>query len=435
VVSPPPPLTPPAPPGTSPPRTLAPAKDRPLMAAPLTGLRIFDLTRILAGPTCTQLLGDLGADVIKIERPGEGDDTRKWGPPYLKDAEGRETRESAYYLSSNRNKRSVTIDIARPEGQALAKRLIAGCDILVENFKVGGLARYGLSYADLKDQFPGLVYCSITGFGQSGPYAPRAGYDYLAQGMGGMMSLTGEPAGTPMKVGVGIADVMCGMYAATAILAALRHRDATGEGQHIDLALLDTQVAWLVNEGLNYLTSGRLPRRLGDEHANIVPYKVMPCSDGHVIVAVGNDAQFARFCSFAGAPELAEDPRFATNSDRVRNREALYAILPDYTRRKKQQEWVDGLSRLGVPSGPVNTLDQVFEDPQVRHRGMKLAMPDPNAEGGHVDLIANPIRLSGTPVEYRHVPPALGQHTDAILAELLGLDDAEIGDLRERGVI
>jgi crotonobetainyl-CoA:carnitine CoA-transferase CaiB-like acyl-CoA transferase len=405
------------------------------MTGPLAGLRVFDLTRILAGPTCTQLLGDLGAEVIKIERPGEGDDTRKWGPPYLKDAAGRDSAESAYYLSSNRNKRSLTLDIAKPEGQALARRLIGRCDFLVENFKAGGLAKYGLAYDDLRNDFPGLIYCSITGFGQSGPYAKRAGYDYLAQGMGGMMSLTGEREGDPVKVGVGISDVMCGMYAVSAILAALHHRTKTGKGQYIDLALLDTQVAWLINEGLNYLTSGEVPLRRGGEHANIVPYNVLPAADGHVILAVGNNAQFRRFCDFAGAPELADDPRFRTNTDRVNNREALYRILPGLTRRKTQAEWVNGLAELGVPSGPVNTLDQVFADPQVRHRGMKLTMDYDGARDGTVDLIANPIRFSGTEIDYRYPPPKLGEHTDALLQELLDLSPEEIAKLRDDGAI
>ncbi len=405
------------------------------MTAPLTGLRVFDLTRILAGPTCTQLLGDMGADVIKVERPGQGDDTRKWGPPYLKGADGKDTTQSAYYLSSNRNKRSITIDIGRPEGQDLARRMIAKCDILVENFKTGGLAKYGLSYDDLKDELPGLIYCSITGFGQSGPYAARAGYDYLAQGMGGMMSLTGEPEGTPMKVGVGIADVMCGMYASSAILAAVHHREKTGEGQAIDLSLLDTQIAWLINEGLNYLTSGELPKRQGDEHPNIVPYKVLPAADGLVIFAVGNDAQFARFCEFAGASELTDDPRFKTNSDRVRNRRALYDILPDYTRRKAQSVWLEGMERLGVPAGPVNDLDQVFADPQVIHRGMKLTLPCEDSATGKVDLIANPIRFSATPVEYRNPPPGMGRHSDELLRELLDLESREIDRLRARGIV
>ena len=404
------------------------------MTAPLAGLRVFDLTRILAGPTCTQLLGDLGCDVIKIERPGEGDDTRKWGPPFLQNEAGEDSTEAAYYLSSNRNKRSLTLDIAKEEGQALARRLIAGCDILVENFKVGGLAKYGLSYADLKDDCPGLIYCSITGFGQTGPYAPRAGYDYLAQGLGGIMSLTGPVDGEPYKVGVGIADVMCGMYAVSAILAALHHRHQTGRGQHIDLALLDTQVAWLVNEGLNYLTSGKVSKRQGNEHPNIVPYKVMPCADGYFILAVGNDRQFQSFCAFADAPDLASDPRFTNNADRVRNREALYALLPDVTVKKTQAEWVDGLAGLHVPCGAVNTLDQVFADPQVVHRGMHLKMPYPGSQGREVDLIGNPIKFSGTPVDYRHAPPTCGEHTDEVLQEF-GLSPDEIAGLKDGGAI
>ena len=405
------------------------------MTAPLSGLRVFDLTRILAGPTCTQLLGDLGAEVIKIERPGQGDDTRKWGPPFVAALDGSDTTESAYYLSSNRNKRSLSLDISKPEGQALAKRLIGFCDILVENFKVGNLARYGLAYDDLKASHPGLIYCSITGFGQTGPYAPRAGYDYLAQGMGGMMSLTGEPAGEPVKVGVGIADIMCGMYASSAILAALHHRGMTGLGQHIDLGLLDTQVAWLSYEGLNYLTSGEVPKRQGNEHPNIVPYKVMPCSDGHVIIAVGNDAQFVRFCEFAGVSELAEDDRFCTNEQRVRNREALYALLPEITRRKTQRDWIDGLSALGVPSGPVNTLDRVFADPQVQAREMKVTLSYPGSKKGEVDLIGNPIKFSDTPVEYRFAPPRAGQDSDAVLEELLDIGPEERMQLRGKGVI
>jgi crotonobetainyl-CoA:carnitine CoA-transferase CaiB-like acyl-CoA transferase len=404
------------------------------MTGPLDGLRIFDLTRILAGPTCTQLLGDLGAEVFKIERPGAGDDTRKWGPPYVKDAAGANTGESAYYLSSNRNKRSIAIDIARPAGQQLARRLIAGCDLVVENFKVGDMAKYGLAYGDLKDEFPRLIYCSITGFGQTGPYAPRAGYDLLAQGLGGIMSVTGEADRPPMKVGVGIADIMCGMYATVAILAALRHRDRTGEGQHIDLGLLDSQVAWLVNVGLNYLTSGEVPQRVGNEHPNIVPYNVMPAADGFFILAVGNDGQFAKFCRFAGAPELAADPRFVTNDARVRNRVELYALLPELTRRKRQSEWVEGLAGLGVPCSPVNNVDQVFADPQVRARGMQIALPHPLAGKGTVDLIGNPIKLSATPVSYRRPPPTLGQHTDEVLREF-GLGEADIAALKDAGAI
>ncbi len=404
------------------------------MTAPLAGLRVFDLTRILAGPTCTQLLGDLGCDVIKIERPCEGDDTRKWGPPFLQNEAGEDSTEAAYYLSSNRNKRSLTLDIANKKGQTLARRLIAGCDILVENFKVGGLAKYGLSYADLKDDCPGLIYCSITGFGQTGPYAPRAGYDYLAQGLGGIMSLTGPVDGEPYKVGVGIADVMCGMYAVSAILAALHHRHQTGKGQHVDLALLDTQVAWLVNEGLNYLTSGKVSKRQGNEHPNIVPYKVLPCADGYFILAVGNDRQFQSFCAFADAPDLASDPRFTTNADRVRNREALYALLPEVTVKKTQAEWVDGLAGLHVPCGAVNTLDQVFADPQVVHRGMHLKMPYTSSRSGEVDLIGNPIKFSETPVDYRHAPPTCGEHTDEVLLEF-GLSPEEIAGLKDGGVI
>ena len=405
------------------------------MPGPLDGIRVFDLARILAGPTCTQLLGDLGADVIKIERPGAGDDTRKWGPPYVKDKAGKDTGESAYYLSSNRNKRSLAIDIAKPAGQALAKRLIARCDIMVENFKVGDMARYGLSYADLKEANPRLIYCSITGFGQTGPYAPRAGYDMLAQGLGGIMSVTGEPDRPPMKVGVGIADIMCGMYAASAILAALHHRNRTGEGQYIDLSLLDTQVAWLANVGLNYLTSGEVPQRLGNEHPNIVPYNVMAAADGHVILAVGNDNQFAKFCEFAGAPDLAADPRFVTNEKRVANRRALYALLEPVLKLKSQHDWVAGLARLGVPCSPVNTVEQVFADPQIKAREMRLSMPHALAGKGTVDLIANPIRFSATPVAYREAPPFLGQHSEEVLKELLGLDEAGIADLRHEGAI
>jgi crotonobetainyl-CoA:carnitine CoA-transferase CaiB-like acyl-CoA transferase len=405
------------------------------MPGPLEGIRVFDLSRILAGPTCTQLLGDLGADVIKIERPGAGDDTRKWGPPYVKAKDGKDTRESAYYLSSNRNKRSLAIDIAQKAGQALARRLIARCDIMVENFKVGDMAKYGLAYDDVKKNNPTLIYCSITGFGQTGPYAPRAGYDMLAQGLGGIMSVTGESDGPPLKVGVGIADIMCGMYASTAILAALHHRDKTGQGQYIDLSLLDTQVGWLANVGLNYLTSGSVPQRVGNEHPNIVPYNVMPAADGHVILAVGNDGQFAKFCDFAGEPALAHDPRFATNEQRVMNRRALYDLLEEVMRHKTQGEWVEGLARLGVPCSPVNTVDQVFADPQVRARGMQIAMPHPLAAKGDVDLIGNPIKYSATPVAYRRPPPYLGQHTDEVLGELLKLSGSEMAELRNKGVI
>ncbi len=406
-----------------------------MSALPLDGVRIFDLTRILAGPTATQLLGDLGADVIKIERPGQGDDTRKWGPPYVKDANGEDTTESAYYLCANRSKRSVTIDLASPDGIALAKRLIGECDVLVENFKVGSLAKLGLGYEQLREEFPGLVYCSVTGFGQTGPYAARAGYDFLAQGMGGIMSITGTPGVEPVKVGVGIADVMCGMYAATNILAALRHRDRTGEGQHIDVCLLDTQVAWLVNEGTNYLVSGEVPKPLGNEHPNIVPYKVFATADGHVILACGNDRQFFDWCDVAGAAELKGNPDYATNPLRLKHRDALYAAIAGYMATKTTDDWVAALEAAKVPCGPVNTIDRAFADPQVQARDMRIDLEHPLAGEGTVPLIANPVKLSATPVRYRHAPPTLGQHTDEVLAEILGLSDAEIAAEREKGAV
>ena len=402
---------------------------------PLQGLRILDLTRILAGPTCTQLLGDLGADVIKIERPGAGDDTRKWGPPYVKDSEGEDTSESAYYLSSNRNKRSVTVDMAKTAGVDLLKRMLRHCDVLVHNFKVGGLEKYKLGYDDLKAEFPSLVYCAITGFGQTGPYAPRAGYDFLAQGLGGIMSLTGEPTGEPVKVGVGIADVMCGMYASNAILAALRHRDKTGEGQMIDVALLDTQIAWLVNEATNYFLSGEIPLRRGNAHPNIVPYQVFPTSDGYFILAVGNDRQFAKFCDFAGKAELASDSRFITNEQRLYNREELTNEIRELTVTKTSGEWIDSLSALGVPSGAVSNLEQTFKDPHVLHRGMRISMPHALAGSSSVDLLGNPLKLSKTPVTYRKAPPVMGADTDEVLEELLGLDDAGRQALRDDELI
>jgi len=402
---------------------------------PLEGIRILDLSRILAGPTATQYLGDLGADVIKIERPEAGDDTRKWGPPFVTGPDGQPTRESAYYLSANRNKRSVAIDVANPEGVALLKRLLRHCDVLVENFKVGGLDKYGLSYDALKQEFPGLIYCSITGFGQTGPYAPQAGYDYLAQGMGGVMAVTGEPEGQPMKVGIAIADIMCGMYAATAILAALRHRDATGNGQQIDLALLDTQVAWLANVGLNYLTSGKEPKRLGNQHPNIVPYQVFAASDGYFILAVGNDSQFRKFCEFAGLDGMADDGRYATNDARVHHRDELVPLIDAATRRHPKMHWLEGLAAIGVPAGPVNTISETFADPQVQHREMQISMPHAKAGPDGVRLIGNPIKMSETPVSYRHAPPVLGEYTDQVLEEMLGMDAAERETLRAAGVI
>ncbi|NOD62799.1 MULTISPECIES: CaiB/BaiF CoA-transferase family protein [unclassified Ruegeria] len=380
---------------------------------PLKGVKVLDLSRILAGPTCTQLLGDLGASVIKIENPGTGgDDTRQWGPPYVTDAEGNRSDLSAYFMSANRNKKSVALDIATAEGQAEIRRLASHADILIENFKPGGLAKYGLDYATLSKEFPGLVYCSISGYGQTGPNASKPGYDLMAQGYGGIMSLTGDPEGAPMKVGVGIADVMCGMYASVGILAALRHRDLTGEGQQIDLALVDAQIAWLINEGVNYLTSGNVPQRRGNGHPNIVPYEVYETADGHVILAVGNDGQFKKFCSFLGRFELAEDPRFATNPSRLEHREALNAILRPSMQALDTQEVISGLEALKVPVGPVQTLDQVFDTEQVAARHMKIDM---QAQPGPVSLIGNPLNLSRTPVTYRSAPPVCGADTEAVL--------------------
>lgn len=407
-------------------------------ALSLGGLRVFDMTRILAGPSCTQILGDLGADVIKVERVGAGDDTRKWGPPYLTDSTGKQTGESAYYLAVNRNKRSITLDFAKPEGRDLALRLIEKCDVLVENFKTGDLGKYGLAYDQLKQRFPGLVYCSITGFGQTGPYAARAGYDLLAQGMGGIMSITGQPSGKPgsepMKVGVGVTDIMTGMYAAVAILAALRHRDATGAGQHIDLSLLDTQVAWLANEGMNYLLSGVVPERRGNSHPTIVPYSVYPCADGHVIIAVGNDIQFQKLCAFGGQMQLGEDPRFLTNPLRVANRDACDHAIASFTKTKTQAHWVEGLAKLGVPCSPVNRIDQVFADPQVKARGMTVRMRH-TASGVDIPLLASPIKMSETPPAYHSAPPVCGQDTGAVLHELLGVGSDELEVLRARGVV
>ncbi len=393
------------------------------------------MSRILAGPTCTQILGDMGAEVIKVERPGAGDDTRKWGPPYVKDAEGNETSESAYYLCANRNKRSMTVDITKPEGQEIIRGLSGKCDVLIENYKVGGLKKYGLDYESLRADNPDLIYCSISGFGQTGPYSHRLGYDFLIQAIGGIMSVTGEPDGAPMKVGVGIADVMCGMYAAVSILAAIHHRDQGGSGQHIDLSLLDTQAAWLINSGLNYLTSRENQHRLGNAHPNVVPYQVFQSSDGYFVLAVGNDAQFRKFCKMAGAAELADDPRFKTNADRVKNRDVLALLINKLTQKHATKYWLEELEKLQVPCGPVNTVKDVFDDPQIQHRQMEISMPHPLSEHGEVSLIGSPLKMSETPVSYRHAPPTLGQHTNEVLKEWLGMSEEECEVLAEKGVV
>ncbi len=405
-----------------------------IAAAPqaLSGIRVLDLTRVLAGPWCTQVLADLGADVIKVERPGSGDDTRGWGPPFLRDAEGNDTAESAYYLCANRNKRSLTADLSTPEGQAIVRRLAMRSDVLVENFKVGDMARYGLDAATLRAANPRLVYCSITGFGQDGPYAHRAGYDFAVQGLGGLMSVTGAADGEPEKVGVAVADLFTGMYAAVAILAALRHRDATGEGQAIDMALLDAQVAMLANLGSHYLVGGEVPRRQGNAHANIVPYQVFAVADGHVIVAVGNDRQFARLCELLGEPALAQDARYATNAARVRHRDALVPLLQERLRTRPRRDWLALLEAAGIPCGPVNDIADVFADPQVRARGMVTEVAHPHAPA--LPLVGSPIKLSATPVRDGRAPPLLGQHTDEVLREA-GYADAEIAALRERSAI
>lgn len=407
------------------------------MPGALSHIRVLDLSRVLAGPWCTQNLADLGAEVIKVEKPGSGDDTRAWGPPYLQDAAGNDTGESAYYLSCNRGKKSLALDISRPAGQRIARELARHCDILVENYKVGGLAKYGLDWDSLREINPRLIYCSITGFGQDGPYAARPGYDFIVQGMGGLMSVTGErddaPGGGPQKVGVAVADLFTGMYATVAVLAALTFRERTGQGQHIDLALLDTQVAMLANQNMNFLTTGKAPERKGNAHPNIVPYQTFATADGHVILAVGNDAQFRRFCELAGCAGLADDVRFATNRARVAHREALIPLLAPPMRQRTTHAWVEALEAAGVPCGPINPLDAVFADPQVRHRGMRIDLPHPAA--GSVPLVANPIRLAASPIAYAAPPPLLGEHTQEILRALLGLPEEELARLRDDNVI
>jgi formyl-CoA transferase len=407
------------------------------MPSALEGIRVLDLSRVLAGPWCAQNLADLGADVIKVERPGAGDDTRGWGPPFLKDRDGADTTDSAYYLAANRGKRSIEIDLSTETGRDIVRAIARVSDVVLENYKVGALAKYGLDYASLSAINPRLVYCSVTGFGQTGPWAHRAGYDFIIQGLGGLMSVTGEaddrPGGGPQKVGVAVADLMTGMYATQAVLAALFHRERTGEGQHLDLALLDVQVAMTANMSSNYLHGGTPPKRWGNAHPNLVPYQTFRASDGWIIVAVGNDGQFRRFVELGGRAELADDARFARVQDRIRNREALIPELERMIATRTQQQWIDGMEAAGVPCGPINDLKQVFENPQVRARGLRIDIEREDA--GPVALVANPVKASRTPPAYRLPPPRLGEHTDAVLSGVLGWDAARIAAARETGAI
>jgi crotonobetainyl-CoA:carnitine CoA-transferase CaiB-like acyl-CoA transferase len=407
------------------------------MKTALGHLKVLDLTRVLAGPWATQNLADMGAEVIKVERPGAGDDTRGWGPPFLKDAQGRDTRDAAYYLSTNRGKKSITVDLASAEGQKIIRDLVLEADVVVENYKVGTLARYGLSYEDLRLLNPRLVYCSITGFGQSGPYAALPGYDFVFQGMGGLMSITGQPDGEPgegpVKSGVAITDLLTGMYASTAILAALEHRNVSGEGQYIDMALLDCVVAINGYQAMSYFLSGKLPERMGNAHPNMVPYQVFFCQQGEVIVAVGNDSQYAAFCEVIGRPELATDARFNTVRQRNINRAELIPQIAQIMLTRSMSEWVERMEAANVPCGPINNMQQVFEDPQVQHRQMKLSLP--HAVGGNIPSLANPIRFSSTPIRYERAAPTLGEHTDEILGARLGMSAARIAELKCQGVV
>jgi crotonobetainyl-CoA:carnitine CoA-transferase CaiB-like acyl-CoA transferase len=407
------------------------------MSGPLSHIRVLDLSRVLAGPWAGQNLADLGAEVIKIERPGVGDDSRAFGPPWVKDRAGKDTGDSAYFTSANRGKKSVTMNIAVAEGQALVRELARGCDVLIENYKYGDLARYGLGYEELRELNPGLVYCSVTGFGQTGPFRQRPGYDFMIQGMGGMMSVTGEPDGAPgggpQRAGVPIADIITGMYASIAICAALAHRAHSGSGQHLDLALLDSQIALLAYQNTNYFATGVPPERIGNLHPNIVPYQPFRASDGDVILACGNDNLYRKFCEAAGCPELARDPRFATNGKRVENRAELTRLLSEVFKKRTKREWLELLEAAGVPNGPINDVAQVFDEPQVKARGVRIELD--HAAAGRVPMVGSPMRFSGTPIEYRLAPPLLGQHTTEVLRELLGKSDAEIARLRAAGVI
>ena len=404
---------------------------------PLDHLRVIDMSRILAGPWCGQTFADLGAEVIKIERPGTGDDTRGWGPPFMSDAEGNETDTAAYFLSANRGKKSVTVDITKPEGQDIIRRLVAESDVLLENYKVGGLKKYGLDYESLSKVNPGLVYCSITGFGQTGPYSPRAGYDFLIQAMGGLMSVTGEaearPGGGPQKIGVALSDILTGLYTVIGALSALAYREKTGRGQHVDMALLDVTVASMANQAMNYLIAGNVPTTMGNAHPNIVPYEAYKAADHYIILAVGNDAQFRRFCEVAGRVDLADNDRYATNRSRVENREELGPILNEIIAARPRAFWLEELEKVGVPCGPINNLEQVFDDPHIQSRGARQEVEHP--EAGALPTVANPIRLSESPITYDRAPPVLGQHNADVLTGLLGMDADEIAELKEKGIV
>ncbi len=403
------------------------------MAGPLSHIRVLDMTRVLAGPWTGQNLSDLGAEVIKIERPGKGDDSRAFAPPYIRDANGSETGESAYFCCANRGKRSVTVDISKPEGAKLVRELAAKSDVLLENYKFGDLTRYGLGYEQLREVNPRLVYCSITGFGQTGPDREKPGYDFMIQGMGGIMSVTGERGQGPQRVGIPIADIMTGMYASIAVCAALAHRAETGKGQHLDLALLDCQVAVLAYQAMNYLSTGIAPGRSGNVHPNIVPYQPFRTADGNVIIACGNDNLFRKFCDVAGCQHLVQDPRFATNADRVRNRDEIEPLIDAVTRTRTTREWVAALEAAGVPCGPINDLKAVFEEPQVQARGMLQHLP--HASAGKVPQVVSPMKFSATPLEFHHAPPVLGEHTEQVLRELLGRSAEDIAALRAAGAV
>jgi len=407
------------------------------MTSPLSHLRVLDMSRILAGPWAAQTLADLGAEVIKVERVGSGDDTRSWGPPFIKDTNGVDTQESAYFMSTNRGKKSLALDISKPEGQAVIRKLAAKSDILIENYKVGGLAAYGLGYEDLRQINPGLIYCSITGFGQTGPFSTRAGYDFLIQAMGGLMSVTGEPDGKPgagpQKIGVALTDILTGLYMTIAALSAIAKRDTTGEGCHVDMALLDVTTATMANQALNFLVTGKAPGRMGNAHPNIVPYEAFEASDMYLIVAVGNDGQFTRFVEAAGQPELATDARFSSNAARVDNRDILIPIIQDFMKRRTGADWIDSLEKVGVPCGPINNMEQVFAHPQVQHRGMRMDLDHPLA--GSVPQVANPIKFTGQPHIYQGAPPTLGQHSDDVLRGILDMSEDEIAALKSAGVV